>query len=93
MSMTEMKTAEVVIYRSENGRDGWTPILPADVPAWVTHPDNMARMLDGEECMKADEGEDGSDWYRALRWEDVQAMQAAEAKRERRAEKRRATLH
>lgn len=63
--MAEFAQALLVILRSPNGRDGWTPVKPEDVPAWVKAPDNMAKLVAGEMCMKADEGQSGSDWYRA----------------------------
>ena len=64
-----MAEALLVIMRSANGRDGWTPVAPADVPAWVKEGGNMAKLVAGEMCMKADEGMKGSDWYRAEKLE------------------------
>lgn len=55
----------LVILRSEDGRDNWQSVLPADVPEWVKAPENIARLVAGDMCMKADEGEKGSDWFRA----------------------------
>ena len=91
-----MEQANLVILASPNGRDGWRAVKPEDVPEWVKDHDNMARLMAGEMCMKADEGESGSDWYRAraVTEADTQAMQAAAEKRERRAERNRIlTLH
>jgi len=66
--MDGMKQARVVIEASVNGRDedSWHPVHEKEVPEWVKDPDNMARMvLRGEQCMKCDEGDKGSLWYRA----------------------------
>lgn len=63
--MTQLAQGLLVILKSDNGRDGWTPVMPEDVPEWVKAPDNMARLVAGEMCMKPDEGEKGSAWYRA----------------------------
>lgn len=83
-----MKQANLIIFASDNGRDGWQPVAPESVPEWVKSPDNIGRMISGEACMKADEGEKGSAWYRAekiLAAADVAALQRATAKRARRA--------
>lgn len=85
--------AHLVIYRSPNGRDGWAPVKPDEVPEWVKQPDNVARMVAGEMCMKADEGDKGSDWYIGIRVEELQAMAKAQEKRERKNEKRLRELH
>lgn len=88
------KKAVLIIYRSENGRDGWAPVPPKDVPAWVRTPDNIARMVDGEQCMKADEGPSGSAWYRGvLPPDDLARIGAENAKRARRAEKVARVVH
>lgn len=63
--MAEFAQALLLILRSRNGRDGWVLVKPEDVPAWVKSPDNMAKLVAGEMCMKSDEGVDGSDWFRA----------------------------
>ena len=91
--MLEMKTINLVILASPTGRDGWKPVPVAEVPAWVKHPDTIAKMVAGEMCMKADEGDKGSDWYRCERVltdADRAALAAAEAKRARRAKR---TIH
>jgi hypothetical protein len=62
-----MKHAYLVIYRSQNGRDNWTPVEQKDVPAWVNEPRTIGRLIAGEACMKADDGSQGSDWYKAKR--------------------------
>lgn len=75
-----MTEATLIIIASENGRDPWTLVLPEDVPAWVKAPDNIAKMLRGHECMKADEGDKGSKWYRAVTIEDFERMAEEERK-------------
>lgn len=82
------RSVSLLIFSSENGRDGWSLVKPQEVPEWVKDPDNVGRMLSGESCMKCDEGETGSAWYRAMRVSDYEALQLAQAKRERRAAKR-----
>jgi len=59
------KQAQLVIYQSESGRDGWKPVLPEAVPAWVKDPDVMGRLVAGEMCMDPKCGDKGSAWYRA----------------------------
>lgn len=92
MQPDKVKRAKLIIYRSENGRDGWEPVGPDELPDWVKHPDNMARMVAGHECMNAAEGEKGSAWYRAVPVADLRRMAATQEKRERRAAKKR-VLH
>lgn len=65
MTHETLSQARLIIYASPNGRDGWAPVKPEAIPAWVKAPDNVARLVAGEMCMKADEGTAGSDWYRA----------------------------
>jgi len=62
-----MKYAVLVIYKSANGRDGWMPVAEKDVPAWVKKPETIGRLIKGETCMKADDGTQGSDWYKTKR--------------------------
>jgi hypothetical protein len=57
--------ANMIIYRSPNCRDDWTPVLPQDVPDWVRDPDNLAQLVEGNACCDPALGEAGSDWYRA----------------------------
>lgn len=96
MEQAKLKQAFAVIYRSPNGRDRWQPVNWKDVPAWVKEPKNMARLVAGDSCMKCDEGEAGSDWFRAEVINpdvsaDVMALRAAKAKRERKNARRRAS--
>lgn len=84
-----MSQIALIIYTSENGRDGWRVCLPADVPDWVKTPATIARLIDGEECMKADEGDAGSSWYRAVPANrDTERLLLAQQRRERRNVKR-----
>ena len=76
----------LVIFASDNGMDGWEPVKPGEVPAWVKDPDNLARLVDGEACQQDDEGP----WYMALRMptaQDLEAYSMAAAKRKMRREK------
>lgn len=66
-----IKQDNIIIFTSVNGREPWHPVKPEEVPEWVKHPDNMAKMLSGEECMKCDEGVAGSAWYRAVRLSEL----------------------
>ena len=85
--------AQLVILASKNGRDDWFPVEHSEVPEWVKDPDNMGRLVNGEACMKCDEGPTGSLWYRAATTEEMSDMEriiAAHKKLERR---RQRTLH
>ena len=76
----------LVIFQSPNGMDHWTPVLPADVPAWVKDPDNVARLVDGEACSLDPEAPDAV-WYMALQMPteaDLQAYSLAAARRAKR---------
>lgn len=84
----DISQAMLVIYKSPNGRDNWSVVPPAEVPEWVKDRDVMGRLVSGEACMKADEGEKGSDWFRAVSIEGHEQMMAAGAKRQQRARKR-----
>jgi hypothetical protein len=66
-----MPEALLVILKSDNGRDNWTPVKPEDVPEWVRAQDNMARLVQGDMCMDPTEGEKGSAWYRAEKVEST----------------------
>lgn len=88
-----LKQAMLVIFASSNGRDGWKPMKASEIPDWVKSPDNMARLVAGEMCMKCDEGDKGSMWYLAKRVVDVEAIAKAKAKRDRKAAARQRTLH
>lgn len=79
-----LQQASLVILSSDTGRGPWEPVLPAEVPEWVKAPDNIAKMMQGEACMKCDEGERGSLWYAALPFADYERLMKAQAKRERR---------
>lgn len=91
--MSGEKKAELVIFASVNGRDGWTPVKPDDVPAWVIHPDNMAHLVAGETCMKCDEGPKGSLWYMAKPVDEARVILKAAAKRARKAARQMVTVH
>ena len=83
-----MKQAHLIIYSSPNGRTDWHPVESHALPGWVKDPDVMGRLVAGEECMKADEGDKGSNWYRAVKVlspADHTCVQAAKKKRARRA--------
>lgn len=72
--MDTVKLVEVVIFASDNGRDGWEPVHQKDIPTWVLDPDTLGRMLGGEECLDCAEGMNGSKWFRAIRSGDMLAM-------------------
>lgn len=59
------RTALLVILKSPNGRDDWTPVKQEDVPDWVKEPDRMARLIDGDMVCDPTMGPTGSSWYRA----------------------------
>jgi hypothetical protein len=83
----------LIIFQSDNGMDGWTPVKPEDVPAWVKDPDNLARLVDGEACQNTEQ-ESGEKWYMAQRLptaQDLEAYSMAAAKRVRRRAK--LTMH
>jgi len=42
-----MPDARLVILRSANGEDDWTPVKPEDVPDWLRDPDVMGRLVAG----------------------------------------------
>ncbi len=60
------KQATLVIYASSNGRDGWKPVLPGDVPAWVKEPRIIGALIAGEMCMDP-KASSGSTWFRGER--------------------------
>jgi hypothetical protein len=84
---------ELVIFSSVNGRDGWQPVKPADVPEWVKGMENMRRLVNGETCMKCDEGPKGSLWYMGRPLDQARKILKAAAKRQRKAARRMETLH
>lgn len=57
--------ANLVIYASNNGRDGWEPVKPDEVPGWLKEPDVIGHLVAGETAMNPREGDKGSSWYRA----------------------------
>lgn len=65
--------ATLIVFCSANGRDGWHPIKPEEVPDWVKNPEVMARLASGEECMDCGQGDVGSCWYRAIHASDLQS--------------------
>lgn len=86
--MSDEKQVVLVILASENGRDHWYPVKPEAVPAWIKNPETIGRIVSGEACMKCDEGDDGSLWYRAATEDeivDAAIMRWAQEKRARRA--------
>jgi hypothetical protein len=57
--------AVFVIWASADGRTGWYMVKPEETPEWVKHRDVLGRLVNGEMCMQAREGTNGSLWYRA----------------------------
>lgn len=81
--------ANLIIFSSPNGRDHWDPVLPEDVPEWLKEPDVVARLVAGEECMKA--GESENRWFyaeQAPTEEDIRRMVSADQKQARKNAKR-----
>lgn len=70
-SRPPLKQASAVIFTSANGRAPWHPLKPEEVPEWVKHPDVMARLLAGEECYDPTIGDKGSNFYRAVRTDEI----------------------
>lgn len=58
-----MPEATLIIFKSKNGRDGWEPVLPADVPEFVKKPTTIGRLVEGQMAMNPQDGENA--WYRA----------------------------
>lgn len=65
--MTTLTQGTLIIYASVNGDDPWHPLIAEEVPEWVKSPDTLGRMVAGEMCCNAAEGDKGSLWYRAER--------------------------
>jgi hypothetical protein len=42
-----MPDARLIILRSANGEDDWTPVKPEDVPDWLKDPVVMGRLVAG----------------------------------------------
>lgn len=78
------KKAHFTFYASENGRDGWKLVPPAEVPAWVLDPDILGNLANGNMAMDA---ANGSLWFRAdvkLAAQDQARLDAAKRARDER---------
>ena len=55
------KIANLIVYKTDDPDEGeWTPVEPEKVPKFVTDPNNMAELVDGQMCTV-----EGSEyWYR-----------------------------
>lgn len=82
-----MKRAKLIILASDNGRDNWAMVPPFEVPEWVKTPENIGKMMRGVDCMKADEGDKGSKWYRAIRLSDYRHIIKQEQRAQRKAKR------
>lgn len=40
----------LIILRSLDGEDNWEPVMPKDLPKFVSRPDIIRRLVDGEMC-------------------------------------------
>jgi hypothetical protein len=83
-----MSEAYLIIFESENGRDGWRPLLPVEVPEWVKDPDVLGTLLNGQIAMDPTKS---TNWYRAERaptQADVERIFAAQRRQALRAAKR-----
>ena len=56
-----------MIFVSDNGRDGWSAVLPADVPDWLKAPAVIARLVAGDQACSPEGGDER--WWRAERLE------------------------
>jgi hypothetical protein len=73
MDMTE---GRLVIFRSEDGDNGWTPIRPEEVPEGIrSSPEMLGRMVAGDMAQLPGE----SQWYAARRVADTQITAANDA--------------
>ena len=61
--------AYMIVFVSKDGENDWHPLRWDEVPEWVKHPDNMARLVDGDMCQDPTLGAEGSSWYKAERVE------------------------
>jgi len=68
-----MKLLSLIVMASHNGRDAWFPVEPDKLPAWLTEPEVMGKLANGEEAMNCAEGLTGSLWYRAVAPENFAA--------------------
>jgi len=84
------KQAVLVVFESPNGRDNWVPITASECPEWVKHPDIIGKLVAGQQCMDAAQGDKGSKWYKASRVVSAEEKRA-EAKRQRKDSARRAS--
>ena len=69
-----MPEALMIILRSPNGEDGWTPVKPEDVPDWLKEPDAMGRLVDGymaQGPVNIILPDENRPWYRAQKAEAV----------------------
>lgn len=90
----KLKQSELVILASQNGRDGWRPVEPEQVPAWLKDdPVVVGRLVAGGTVMKADEGANGSDWYAGMSPHDAAVFLEAQDKRLRRQAKQLAEMN
>ena len=64
-----MAQARLVIYRSEDGKQNWTPCPLGEVPEWVKEPDTLGKMVEGEMAFNP---EAPDYWFAALKCEDDQ---------------------
>lgn len=62
-----MTRGTLIILSSPNGETDWTPVKPADVPAWIKDdPDVLGRLVEnGEAC--CDNDQTPAVWYMAQR--------------------------
>ena len=89
----ELKEARFIIFESPNGRDGWKPILPVDVPEWIKPAHVMGRLANGD---MVTDPKLTTNWYRAQRVlseAEQKRVDAANAKRARKAAKLKKSLH
>ena len=59
--------AMLIVSVSKDGENDWHPLRWDEVPEWVKHPDNMARLVDGEMCQAKKLVDGESSWYKADR--------------------------
>jgi hypothetical protein len=61
--------AFLVIFKSADGKTGWSPVKPEDVPEWVKTPVHIGRIMNGEMVSS------GDGWYVAAKAADLQPAQ------------------
>lgn len=64
--MQQFNMANLIVFRSPNGRDGWIAVKPDQVPVWLKTDENIAQMMAGNMCCDCGEGDKGSDWFAAM---------------------------